>query len=64
MKARYSKHYKIAEDELVWLGERAEALAALVKQACDEQLAELEKRIGELSSADRPSLRAPRPRVF
>ena len=45
VKARYSKHYKIAEDELTWLGERAETLSALVKQACEEQLAELEKKI-------------------
>ncbi|MCG8687736.1 MAG: HEPN domain-containing protein, partial [Desulfobacterales bacterium] len=45
VKARYSKHYKIAEDELAWLGERAEALAALVKQACEEQLAELGRKI-------------------
>ena len=45
VKARYSKHYKIAEDELTWLGERAEALAGLVKQACKEKLAELEKKI-------------------
>ena len=29
-KARYSKHYKIAEDQLAWLGERAEALMALM----------------------------------
>lgn len=43
VKARYSKHYKIAEDELAWLGERAEALAALVKQACEEQLAGLKR---------------------
>ncbi|MEM9617979.1 MAG: HEPN domain-containing protein [Pseudomonadota bacterium] len=41
VKARYSKHYRIAEDELEWLGQRAEALAALVKQACEERLAEL-----------------------
>ena len=45
VKARYSKHYKIAEDELTWLGERAEVLAALVKQTCEEQLAELKKKI-------------------
>lgn len=43
VKARYSKHYKIAEDELTWLGDRAEVLAALVKQACEERLEELAK---------------------
>ncbi len=47
VKARYSKHYKIAEDELTWLGDRAEALAALVKQACEERLEELAKAVGD-----------------
>ncbi len=41
VKARYSKHYKITDEELTWLGERAEALAALVKQACEKRLKEL-----------------------
>ncbi|MEO1240895.1 MAG: HEPN domain-containing protein [Pseudomonadota bacterium] len=47
VKARYSKHYKIAEDELTWLGHRAEALAELVKQACEERLDELAKAAGD-----------------
>lgn len=46
VKARYSKHYRIAEDELEWLGDRAETLAALVKDACEERLAELKKATG------------------
>lgn len=46
VKARYSKHYKIAEDELAWLGERAEVLAGLVKQACEERLKKLEMAAG------------------
>ncbi|MEO1243736.1 MAG: HEPN domain-containing protein [Pseudomonadota bacterium] len=46
VKARYSKHYKIAEDELEWLGARAETLATLVKQACEERLGELENAVG------------------
>lgn len=40
VKARYSKHYKIAEDELNWLGKRAEVLVTLVKSACEERLRE------------------------
>lgn len=43
VKARYSKHYKIAEDELEWLGARAEVLAGLVKEVCEERLAALAK---------------------
>ena len=46
VKARYSKHYKIAEDELTWLGERAEVLAVLVKDACEERLDELARAVG------------------
>ena len=38
VKARYSKHYTISEEELSWLGERTTQLAELVKQACDERL--------------------------
>src|SRR3546814_15769402 len=30
IKARYSKHYRISEDELTWLGARVAALAATV----------------------------------
>lgn len=42
VKARYSKHYKITEDELAWLGERVEHLAAIVETICNERIAELE----------------------
>jgi len=41
VKGRYSKHYTIDRDELVWLGERAAVLRDLVKAACEERLAEL-----------------------
>ena len=41
VKGRYSEHYEIERDELVWLGERVSALRALVKTACDERVAEL-----------------------
>ncbi|WP_338424849.1 HEPN domain-containing protein [Sphingopyxis kveilinensis] len=42
VKARYSKHYKITEEELAWLGERVEQLAAIVETICNERIAELE----------------------
>ena len=43
IKARYSKHYRISEDELIWLGSRVEALAALVETICTDRIAELEE---------------------
>ena len=42
-KARYSKHYKISEEELTWLGERVEELGRVVHQVCTDKIAELEK---------------------
>src|SRR3546814_9497728 len=42
-KARYSKHYKISEDELTWLGERVEELGRAVHQVCSDKIAELEE---------------------
>ena len=41
-KARYSKHYKISEEELSWLGERVEELGRVVHQVCSDKIAELE----------------------
>ena len=41
VKARYSKHYRISEEELAWLAERVEALSAIVKLICSEQIADL-----------------------
>ena len=41
-KARYSKHYKISEEELSWLGERVEELGRVVQQVCSDKIAELE----------------------
>lgn len=43
VKARYSKHYRISEEELSWLGKRVEALGQAVHQLCSERIAELEK---------------------
>ena len=42
VKARYSKHYRISEEELAWLGERVEALSAIVELICSERIAQLE----------------------
>ena len=42
-KARYSKHYRISEEELAWLGERVEELGRVVHQVCTDKIAELEK---------------------
>lgn len=42
VKARYSKHYRIGEDELTWLGERVEELGRVVHTICTERIAALE----------------------
>ena len=42
IKARYSKHYRISEEELRWLGERVEALASIVEAICSERIGALE----------------------
>jgi predicted nucleotidyltransferase/HEPN domain-containing protein len=36
--ARYSPHYKIAEEELAWLAERVAVLQDLVRDACERRL--------------------------
>lgn len=42
VKARYSKHFEISEEALVWLGERTAHLLELVKVVCDEHIEKLE----------------------
>lgn len=42
VKARYSKHYRISENELAWLGEQVEALGQVVETICTERIAGLE----------------------
>jgi predicted nucleotidyltransferase/HEPN domain-containing protein len=42
VKARYSKHYQITEDELAWLGARVAELASIVETVCSERIAALE----------------------
>lgn len=43
VKARYSKHYRIGEADLAWLGERVQELSSIVQDVCAEHLAALEK---------------------
>jgi len=43
VKARYSKHYRITEDELAWLGERVAALGEVVETICEERITGLER---------------------
>ncbi|WP_339711342.1 HEPN domain-containing protein [uncultured Sphingosinicella sp.] len=44
VKARYSKHYRISEEELTWLGEQVEELGRVVHAVCSERIAELEAK--------------------
>ena len=46
VKARYSKHYRISEDELAWLGARVEELGQVVHAVCSERIAQLEAEGG------------------
>lgn len=41
VKARYSKHYKISEEELTWLSKQIEALGQLVHMVCTARIEEL-----------------------
>lgn len=41
VKARYSKHYRISQEELYWLGQRVEALGRIVHEICSERIAKL-----------------------
>lgn len=42
VKARYSKHYRITEEELLWLGGCVEELGKAVHAICSERIADLE----------------------
>lgn len=46
VKARYSKHYRITEDELAWLSDRIEALGQAVHMICTSHLAKLKAAAG------------------
>lgn len=45
VKARYSKHYRITDEELAWLGDCVEKLGRVVQSLCAERLAELSSEI-------------------
>ncbi len=45
VKARYSKHYRISEDELRWLVKRVEDLGQAVHAICPERIAALEEGV-------------------
>jgi uncharacterized protein len=46
VEARYSPHYEVTPEELTWLAERIAVLLDLIKTACEERLADLEKAAG------------------
>ena len=43
VKARYSRHYRISDEELTWLGERVEELGRVVQEVCIEWIDNLER---------------------
>jgi predicted nucleotidyltransferase/HEPN domain-containing protein len=45
VKARYSKHYRISEEELTWLGVQVEELGRIVHVVCSEKIEELEAAV-------------------
>jgi len=45
VKARYSKHYRISEEELAWLGSCVEELGRVVQEICSERIAMLEEAL-------------------
>jgi predicted nucleotidyltransferase/HEPN domain-containing protein len=49
VKARYSKHYKISEEELSWLSRQVEELGRVVHEVCAERIAELKRTAGVLA---------------
>lgn len=47
VKARYSKHYRIAKEDLEWLAARVEKLGQFVQEVCQERLALLASEVRE-----------------
>ncbi|TCR80890.1 nucleotidyltransferase and HEPN domain-containing protein [Rhizobium sp. BK376] len=45
VKARYSPHYEISQEALIWLGERTTELHQLVATICEEHLASLKSQL-------------------
>ncbi|WP_313553130.1 HEPN domain-containing protein [Brevundimonas sp.] len=46
VKARYSEHYKVSDEELGWLTERVEILRGLAVAVCEERLRDLRDEAG------------------
>lgn len=44
-KARYSKHHRTSEEELVWLSERVEELGRTVHTICSERIEQFEREV-------------------
>jgi len=45
VKARYSKHYRITEEELLWLSSHIEELGRAVQAVCADRIVELERAV-------------------
>jgi predicted nucleotidyltransferase/HEPN domain-containing protein len=45
VKARFSKHYRITEEELTWLGTQVEQLGQVVQTICTDRIAQLERDV-------------------
>ena len=45
VKARYSKHYRITEEELLWLSSHIEELGQAVQAVCTDRIVELERAV-------------------
>jgi len=45
VKARYSKHYRISEEELSWLAGCVEELGRVVQTICDERISMLQRNV-------------------
>ena len=41
VKARYSRHYRISDEQLAWLSSRVELLQTIVRELCETRIAEL-----------------------
>jgi hypothetical protein len=41
VKARYSRQYRITDEQLAWLSGRVELLQTIVRQVCEERIATL-----------------------
>jgi predicted nucleotidyltransferase/HEPN domain-containing protein len=54
VKARYSKNFRINEDELTWLGARVEELGRVVEVVCSARLSELERSTATDRTAPTP----------